>query len=76
MSTKKKHEKLLDYLTIAKAADGDTIAMEAVLRHYRPYMRTLAKREPDEHGRAHIDEEMLHRLEAKLAAKVLLFRTE
>ena len=25
MSIKKKHEKLLDYLTIAKAADGDAI---------------------------------------------------
>lgn len=37
---------------------------------------TLAKREPDEHGRAHVDEEMMRRLEAKLAAKVLLFRTE
>lgn len=76
MSIKKKHEKLLDYLTIAKAADGDAIAMEAVMRHYRPYMRTLAKREPDEHGRAHVDEDMMRRLEAKLAAKVLLFRTE
>ena len=69
MSIKKKHEKLLDYLTIAKAADGDAIAMEAV-------MRPLAKREPDEHGRAHVDEDMMRRLEAKLAAKVLLFRTD
>lgn len=76
MSAKRKHEKLLDYLTIAKAANGDAIAMEAVMRHYRPYMRTLAKREADEYGQVHVDEEMLHRLEAKLAAKVLLFRTE
>lgn len=76
MSTKKKHEKLLDYRTIAKAASGDAIAMETVMRHYRPYMRTLAKREADEYGRVHVDEDMLRRLEAKLAAKVLLFRTE
>lgn len=41
MSIKKKHEKLLDYLTIAKAADGDAIAMEAEKKDLEATLKAL-----------------------------------
>lgn len=78
--TRGKHSRdLLPYQTIASAAQGNPLAMSEVLAYYRPYMATLAKRETvDAEGNCHIgiDAEMMRRLEAKLTAKVLLFRAE
>lgn len=79
MKQGKQTKALLPYQTILRASQGDPIAMEAVIGYYRPYMATLAMRESiaeDGQVRKCTDEEMMRRLEAKLTAKVLLFRAE
>lgn len=79
MKQGKQRKALLPYQTILRASKGDPIAMEAVIGYYRPYMATLAMSESvdeDGHCRKGTDMEMMRRLEAKLTAKVLLFRAE
>jgi hypothetical protein len=79
MKQGKQKKALLPYQTILRASKGDPIAMEAVIGYYRPYMATLAMRESVDDGghcRKGTDIEMIRRLEAKLTAKVLLFRAE
>ncbi len=75
MKQGKQTKALLPYQTILQASQGNPIAMETVIGYYRPYMATLAKRESVD-GEGSIDMEMMRRLEAKLTAKVLLFRAE
>jgi len=62
--------------TIVLATQGDPQALEQVIRHYRPYILSLCRREYiAENGNVSIvcDNELKLRLEAKLMAKILLF---
>lgn len=60
-----------------RAQYGNVDAINAVLRHYERYIATLATRTLyDENGVPHfyVDEEMRHRLEAKLITRILHFK--
>lgn len=72
----RKH-KLLPFATIESATDGDIDALYAILKHYEPYIATLATRRLyDECGASYlcVDEELRKRLEIKLIAGVLRFK--
>ena len=59
---------------ICEAMNGDEIAVNAVLSHYRGYIRYLSRRPcKDALGFEHqyVDEDMQHRLEAKLVCAVV-----
>lgn len=69
---------LLPSTTILAATQGDSDAVDAVLRHYAGYISQLSMRRLyDEHGNSYmcVDETMRHRLELKLIAGLLNFRT-
>ena len=69
--------KLLPFDTIKAATQGDSTAMNAVMRHFGGYIATLSLRPMrDENGneRYSVDENIRRELEAKLAAAVLKFR--
>jgi hypothetical protein len=60
---------LLPYTVIAKAKQGDTVAMGQVLQHYSGYIASMARKIVfDEYGNPHIyvDEYIRTRLENKL----------
>ena len=65
----KRKNKLVPFETIVLATQGDPQALEQVIRHYRPYILSLCRREYI----AECDNELKLRLEAKLMAKILLF---
>ena len=72
----KRKNKLVPFETIVLATQGDPQALEQVIRHYRPYILSLCRREYiAENGNVSIvcDNELKLRLEAKLMAKILLF---
>ena len=72
----KRKKKLVPFETIVLATQGDPQALEQVIRHYRPYILSLCRREYiAENGNVSIvcDNELKLRLEAKLMAKILLF---
>lgn len=59
---------------ILAAAEGDERALNAVLNHYRGYIRFLAMRPmKDEYGNEHlcVDEDMRLRLEARLLYSIV-----
>ena len=80
MSKEKKNYRLLPYSTIVAATHGDVEAINAVLKHYHGYILALASRdfqtEDGTHLGRHADDDMIAQLEAKLTAKILLFRAE
>ena len=72
----RRKNKLVPFETIVLATQGDPQALEQVIRHYRPYILSLCRREYiAENGNVSIvcDNELKLRLEAKLMAKILLF---
>jgi hypothetical protein len=69
--------KLLPIETIKAATMGDSVAMDAVTRHFGGYIAKLSMRPMvcgDGNVRYSVDEDMRRQLEAKLAAAVLKFR--
>ena len=66
------------YCSVIDAAiGGDVCAINAVLKHYEPYICALSTRVAyDEFGdlRVFVDEELRRRLETKLITKILIFR--
>ena len=68
---------LLSYDTIVAATSGDISAIKEVLKKYERYITVLATRRfYDEEGSLYfrVDEELKNCLEAKLIAKILIFR--
>lgn len=64
----------LPLAVILAATEGDERALNAVLNHYRGYIRFLAMRPmKDEYGNEHlfVDEDMRLRLEAKLLYSIV-----
>jgi len=69
---------LLPYPVIVAATGGDIEAINTVLKHYEGYIAVLSTRELyDEYGNPHmcVDEELRRRMETKLIAGILTFRT-
>ena len=70
---------LLSFPVISAAATGDVEAVNKVLKHYAGYIAKLSMLQySDENGsaRMYVDEELLRRLETKLIAAILTFRTD
>lgn len=70
---------LLPFAVIQSATEGDVNAMDQVLKHYEGYIQKLATRKGyDEFGEVHywVDEELRRRLEIRLIAMTLNFKTE
>ena len=73
------NSKLLPFPVIVSAVNGDTYAINAVLKHYAGYIAALAtKTFYDENGNPHlcVDEELRRRLETKLISNVTKFRLD
>ncbi|EAH3791905.1 helix-turn-helix domain-containing protein [Listeria welshimeri] len=67
---------LIPYEVIVAASEGDIEAIRLVLDHFTGYIITLSTRVLfDEFGTPHVcvDEDLRHRIEAKLVSKLLLF---
>lgn len=67
---------LLPFFVIEAAATGDVDAINAVLKHYEPYIAVLATRRLyDENGVPHlyVDDELRKTLEIRLITKILSF---
>ena len=75
---KSREEKnLLPFHIIKAASEGDVMAINTVLEHYRGYIISLSTRKMyDESGQVHfcIDETLRQRLETKLITKILAFK--
>ena len=74
--TSNKAEKLLPWGVIAAAANGDTDAICAILKHYEGYIAKLCTRTlRDENGNTYlyVDEEMRNRLKVRLIVRTLAF---
>ena len=70
---------LLPFPVISAAAKGDVEAVNKVLKHYAGYIAKLSMLQySDENGsaRMYVDEELRRRLETKLIAAILTFRTD
>ena len=68
---------LVPFSVIAAAAEGDAVAINAVLKHYLGYIIALSTRSLyDGYNSSHrcIDHELRGRLEAKFINKILTFR--
>lgn len=71
------NKKLIPFLTIKRASEGDIQAVNEVLRHYEGYIANLSVRKMyDEYGNVHycVDETLRRRLETKLIKTVLGFK--
>ena len=69
MNTVRKSENLLPFPVISAAANGDTTAMCAILKHYEGYIAKLCTRTlKDDAGNtySYVDEEMRNRLQVRL----------
>ena len=69
MNTVRKAENLLPFPVISAAANGDTTAMCAILKHYEGYIAKLCTRTlKDDAGNtySYVDEEMRNRLQVRL----------
>lgn len=67
---------LIPFPVIVSAANGDSNAINFVLRHYAGYIAALSMRTLyDENGNPHlcVDEELRRRLETKLITSILKF---
>ena len=76
---KEKHRALVPYPILAAAAQGDVLAMEAVLDHYSSYIAALSTRSYfDRYGDVefYVDEIIRQRVKVKLITKVLTFRVD
>lgn len=68
--------KRIPYATIKKAHGGDPLAIQTILRHYRPYITSLATFTLfDEHGNVYhaIDPEAFDEIENALITGILDF---
>ena len=77
MNTFRKSENLLPFPVISAAANGNTNAMCAILKHYEGYIAKLCTRTLiDEVGNtySYVDEEMRNRLKVRLIARTLAFK--
>lgn len=75
-NTSNKSENLLPWGVIAAAANGDTDAICAILKHYEGYIAKLSTRTlRDEDGNTYlyVDEEIRNRLKIRLIARTLAF---
>ena len=72
MNTVRKSENLLPFPVISAAANGDTTAMCAILKHYEGYIANTLK---DDAGNtySYVDEEMRNRLQVRLITRTLAF---
>ena len=76
MNTVRKSENLLPFPVISAAANGDTNAMCAILKHYEGYIAKLCTRTlKDDAGNtySYVDEEMRNRLQVRLITRTLAF---
>ena len=76
MNTVRKSENLLPFPVISAAANGDTTAMCAILKHYEGYIAKLCTRTlKDDAGNtySYVDEEMRNRLQVRLITRTLAF---
>ena len=72
MNTVRKSENLLPFPVISAAANGDTTAMCAILKHYEGYIAKLCTRTlKDDAGNtySYVDEEMRNRLQVRHGRK-------
>ena len=77
MNTVRKSENLLPFPVISAAANGDTTAMCAILKHYEGYIAKLCTRTlKDDAGNtySYVDEEMRNRLQVRLITRTLAKR--
>ena len=75
-NTSNKAENLLPFNVIAAAANGDTDAICAILKHYEGYIAKLSTRtlrDEDANTYLYVDEEMRNRLKIRLIARTLAF---
>lgn len=78
-SITKTSSNLIPFSVIVSAVNGDTYAINAVLKHYAGYISSLSARTLyDEYGNPHlcIDEELRRRLETKLITTITKFRLD
>ena len=76
MNTVRKSENLLPFPVISAAANGDTNAMCAILKHYEGYIAKLCTRTlKDDAGNtySYVDEEMRNRRKCALLPALLRF---
>ncbi len=79
MNTVRKSKNLLPFPVISAAANGDTTAMCAILKHYEGYIAKLCTRTlKDDAGNtySYVDEEMRNRLQVRLITRTLAFHVE
>lgn len=79
MNTVRKSENLLPFPVISAAANGDTTAMCAILKHYEGYIAKLCTRTlKDDAGNtySYVDEEMRNRLQVRLITRTLAFHVD
>ena len=77
MKQNNQREKLLPFPVIEAASNGDTDAINQVLKHYEGYITTLSTRILyDEYGNPHIcvDEGIRRRLQTKLITAIISFQ--
>ncbi|WP_077609596.1 helix-turn-helix domain-containing protein [Clostridium sp. Marseille-P2415] len=67
---------MVSYSVIAAATDGDTEAINQIVKHYRGYIAKRSLRPmKDEYGNQHmvVDETLRSRMETRLITKILSF---
>ncbi|GMQ74100.1 hypothetical protein EA73_00095 [Enterococcus faecium] len=67
---------VVPFSLIVKATDGDTEAINQIVKHYRGYLtKRSLRRMTDEFGNSHmiVDETLRGRMETKLITKILGF---
>lgn len=77
MKSSVRNAKKLELDVIVSAIQGDTMAINAVCAHYRPYLRALATEELfDASGQSHFiyNEDIFFQLESKLMTSILKYK--
>ena len=67
---------MIPFSLIVKATDGDTEAINYIVKHYKSYLSKRSLRlMKDEYGNSHmiVDETLRGRLETRLITKILAF---
>ena len=73
MSNKSKYGKI-HYETIVSAVEGDPIALNKIIMHFRGFTRSKCIRtikDEDGNERRYVDEDMQERIEAKLSSSII-----
>lgn len=73
MSNKSKYEKI-PYETIVSAVEGDPIALNKIIMHFRGFTRSKCIRtikDAEGNERKYVDEDMQERIEAKLSSSII-----